>query len=84
MKILMINNTYEQLGGTETYILNISNSLIEKGHKVYHFAIDEKTNIINKELFIYHDKYKRGIYKYFYGHFFNPFLFFRFKMVKGN
>jgi glycosyltransferase involved in cell wall biosynthesis len=79
MKILMVNNTYKQIGGAEVYVNSLSDILIDKGHNVYHFAIDEDIELINQKNFVYKYKYKENIFKDVLFYYFNPSLFFRFK-----
>jgi glycosyltransferase involved in cell wall biosynthesis len=79
MRILHINNTYKNIGGAETYISLITDKFKEKGHDLYYFAIDEEKEVVSNSLLVYRDKYKRGIKKYIYWFFLNPFIYHKLK-----
>lgn len=46
MKILMVNKFLFPNGGSETYIFDIGKQLIELGHEVQYFGMDDKNRIV--------------------------------------
>jgi glycosyltransferase involved in cell wall biosynthesis len=75
MKILHINDTFKQVGGTETYLYSLINIFKAKGHKIFLFAIDEEKEIEEYDLFVYQDIFKRDPFKYILFYYLNPSLY---------
>lgn len=75
MRILHINDSYECVGGAETYIKSVKKLLEDEGHEFFYFGVSEKQEIKKKNLFVYKDKFRRGPKKYFLWCYFNPVLY---------
>jgi glycosyltransferase involved in cell wall biosynthesis len=54
MKILMVNKFFYPFGGTESYVINLSKLLLNKGHQVIPFGMKHEQNIkgFNSEDFV--------------------------------
>lgn len=57
MKILMVNKFLYPRGGAETYMLELGEHLIKKGHDVQYFGMHDKKNIVGNQM----NSYTRNI-----------------------
>ena len=53
MKILMVNKFLYPRGGCETYMLNLAQELINKGHEVEYFGMYDQNNTVGNSLGLY-------------------------------
>ena len=69
MKILMVNKFLYPHGGSETYILDIGRQLIQMGHEVQYFGMDDKQRTVGNKVDSYTsnmDFHEGGIQKILY------------------
>ncbi len=79
MKILLYNDTYQHLGGAETYCLELLSILPELGHEVYWLSHGEgENNVEDNHIVLPH--YNEGKINYFYSKYF--FNFQAYKHIK--
>lgn len=69
MKILMVNKFLYPNGGSETYIFDVGNQLLEMGHKIEYFGMNHKDRIVGNRMESYTesmDFHQGGLQKLFY------------------
>jgi len=77
MKILIINNNFQLLGGTEIYVQLLDKILRQNNHEVYHFAIDDNIEIFQPNLFVYKNGVHQRFLKHLVVYYFDPTLYAR-------
>ena len=77
MRILLINDWYNIVGGAEISFHQNVKLLKEKGHEVFVFAFGDR-NITRRDLVVCKQNYKNNLYNLF-NRYFNPFIYFRLK-----
>ncbi len=63
LKILMINDSYREIGGVGRYIKIISEKLKERGHEIYLFALSDN-NLETKNIKLFKYKYKDSLQRF--------------------
>ena len=69
MKILMVNKFLYPRGGCETYMLNLAQELINKGHEVEYFGMYDQNNTVGNSLGLYTsnmDFHAKGLKRFLY------------------
>ncbi|MDP3974066.1 MAG: glycosyltransferase family 4 protein [Candidatus Daviesbacteria bacterium] len=65
MKILLINDSYEGIGGEKVYINSLSRELKNLGHKVFKLYLSEEHHIENKDPIVLNNKFQNKLQWFF-------------------